>query len=132
MMLRRGGPAESPPAKELRRLTELHRVRMIGPIRQEILSGIRDSGRFARLVAYLSEFPDLHLEEQDYVEAARFYNACRARGIQGSHTDFLICAAAYRRELAIFTLDLDFERYSKIIPISFHEPPLFSADDESI
>lgn len=32
----------------------------------------------------------------------------------GSNTDFLICAAANRRQLAIFTLDKDFGRFYDI------------------
>jgi len=65
-------------------------------------------------------FPDAGTETDDYVMAARFYNLCRARGIQGSNTDFLICAAAVRRQAAIFTTDRDFDLYARHLPISLH------------
>lgn len=37
--------------------------------------------------------------------AAEFYNHCRNKGVQGSNTDFLICAVAARFKTPIFTTD---------------------------
>lgn len=45
----------------------------------------------------------------------------RSHGIQGSYTDFLICAVAEKHQMSIFTLDQDFENFSKHTPIRFHE-----------
>jgi hypothetical protein len=47
----------------------------------------------------------LTLELADYEEAADAFNRCRERGIQGSNTDFLICSAALRREIAVYAAD---------------------------
>ena len=55
--------------------------------------------------------------------AAEFFNRCRARGIQGSNTDFLICAAAVRRRLSIFTADEDFAAFAQVLPLRFHRRP---------
>jgi predicted nucleic acid-binding protein len=93
---------------------------MIGPIRQEILSGIREEGQFKELEVRLSAFPDIPLIAKDHVTAARFFNICRGKGVQGSNTDFLICAVAVRHRLAIFTTDKDFARYAKHLPIVLH------------
>lgn len=93
------------------------RVIMIGAIRQEILCGISDEARFEKLRDALEAFSDFELDENDYVNAARFYNKCRSKGIQGSMTDFLICAVAMRRNFSILTLDKDFELYSKHIDL---------------
>ena len=49
--------------------------------------------------------------------AAEFFNTCRSNGIQGSNTDFLLCAAATRRGYSIFTTDPDFENFRVHIPI---------------
>ena len=101
-------------------LTELIRnsqVVMIGPIRQEVLSGISDESKFMRLKDSLSGFPDSALQTIHFELAADFSNQCRRKGVQGSHTDFLICAVSVVEEAPIFTLDGDFEHYSKIIPI---------------
>lgn len=121
LALRRTGHPTSPTALELRRLISGHLVDIIGPIRQEVLSGIRDTAQFNRLEASLSAFPDIALDVEDYVTAAKFFNLCKSTGIQGSNTDFLICAAAVRRDLSIFTNDRDFTHFAKCLPIVLHE-----------
>lgn len=93
---------------------------VIGPIRQEILSGIPDEAQFRKLKAKLRAFEDLGITSDDYELAAEFYNACRKRGVQGSHIDFLICAVAARNQLPVFTLDEDFERYAQPLGISLY------------
>src|SRR5262245_51405008 len=82
-------------------LINQERAVLIGPVRQEVLSGLRESAQFERLRRILRAFPDLPIEEADYEEAAIFYNRCRTRGIQGSSTDFLICAVAARNRISI-------------------------------
>jgi predicted nucleic acid-binding protein len=106
---------------ELAELIGEGRARLLGPIRQEILSGIREESQFQRLREHLRAFPDEPLAPEDYEEAARFNNQCRRVGIVGSAIDFLICAAAMRRKWAIFTTDRDFGRYSKHLPIRLHK-----------
>ena len=98
-------------------LISAHSAQIFGPIRQEILSGVREDKQFEELNALLAAFPDLPVLSDDYVTAARFFNLCRRKGIQGSNTDFLICAVAVRLKLAIFTADKDFVEYAKILPI---------------
>ena len=95
-------------------------VELIGPIRQELLSGIREEANFELIRDRLRVFPDLEIVSTDYEEAASYYNRCRSKGIQGSSTDFLICAVAIRCELAIFTDDRDFYGYQKILPIKLY------------
>jgi predicted nucleic acid-binding protein len=94
---------------------------MIGPIRQEILSGIRIESQFKQLQKYLESFPDLPAKTEDYVVAAKYFNLCRSKGIQGSNTDFLICAIANRNKFPIFTTDNDFELFSKHLEIVLHK-----------
>lgn len=118
--LRRGRNAAGSYREEMSRLVNQGIVEIIGPIRQEILSGIRDSAKFAALKARLRSFPDLEIATGDYEEAAACYNRCRSTGIQGSFTDFVICAVAVRHELEIFTDNKDFLRYKKILPIRLY------------
>ena len=120
LALRRRSRAAGALVDELRALIEEGRVAIIGPIRQELLSGIRDGVTFARLRDHLRAFEDEPLEAADFERAAEHFNTCRARGIQGSNTDFLICAAAERRRLPILTTDADFTRYARVLPISLH------------
>ena len=120
LALRRKARLHAPPVQELRALVEQGRVAMIGPIRQELLSGIRTGDSFARLRDHLRPFADEPLETADFERAAEHFNVCRSRGIQGSNTDFLICAVAERRKLPILTTDGDFIRFAKILPITLH------------
>jgi predicted nucleic acid-binding protein len=122
LALRRGRAIASAPVDELRNLIADHRVEMMGAIRQELLSGIRDETQFKELERRLAAFPDLSILSEDYVTAARFFNRCRARGIQGSNTDFLICAVAVRLGLAIYTTDDDFVQFARYLPIMLHAP----------
>ncbi|MFH1629582.1 MAG: PIN domain-containing protein [Pseudomonadota bacterium] len=121
LALRRDKQEFSAPLKELRHMIDDHRVQMIGPIRQEILSSIRSESEFKKLQKHLESFPDLPVITEDYVNAAKYFNLCRSKGIQGSNTDFLICAIANRNKLSIFTTDKDFELFSKHIKIILHK-----------
>ena len=117
---RRGDDAAGSYREEMVKLVNLGLVEIIGPIRQEILSGIRDRSKFEMVRDRLRAFPDLEIGTGDYEEAAAYYNRCRSKGIQGSFTDFVICAVAVRQELAIFTDDKDFVGYGKVLPIRLY------------
>jgi len=119
--LRRNVTENKQIVKELSELIKDVRVQLIGPIRQEILSGIKSDKQFSELQEYLSAFLDLSIETADYEKAAEFYNICRRKGVQGSNTDFLLCAIAFHRNLEIFTIDNDFEKFQKFIPIKLYK-----------
>lgn len=89
------------------------RAVLIGAIRQELLSGIKTQTQFDTLKNRLMAFDDIALTLQDYELAAQSFNTCRANGVQGSNTDFLICAVAINHQLPVFTLDQDFELYKR-------------------
>jgi predicted nucleic acid-binding protein len=107
-------------AKKLQELIESLQVAIIGPIRQEILSGIADEKQFRMLKNKLGAFEDLLITTADYEKAAYFYSVCRVNGIQGSHIDFLICAVAANHKMPVFTLDIDFMRYAEYLPITVY------------
>lgn len=115
--LRRADGVENAYRRQMEKLVTQGVVEIIGPIRQELLSGVREHSQFERLRDRLRTFPDLAMTTEDYEEAATYYNRCRSQGIQGSSTDFLICAIAIRHDLAIFTDDRDFLGYKKVLPI---------------
>jgi predicted nucleic acid-binding protein len=119
LTLRRRAPDEVH-QKSLAALIAAHRVRIIGPIRQECLSGIADPNHYASVRDHLRQFLDLALERDDHELAASFFNTCRSIGIRGSHTDFVICAVADRLGLSVYTTDADFDRYALHIPIKRH------------
>ena len=115
-VLRKNSPDNDLKMK-VRDLISDSRVVMIGPIRQELLSGISDNTKFEVIRNKLSAFADIELQSGYFVQAAEFSNRCRVAGIQGSNTDFLICSVACSLNLLIFTRDNDFDQYVKHLPI---------------
>jgi len=122
LALRRQRPSRAAEALELAELIREGRAEILGPIRQELLSGVPDRRHYETLREALRPFADIPLASDDYEEAAGFVNLCRAKGVQGSNTDFLICAAAARRRLGILTTDADFMHFAKLLPIRLHAP----------
>ncbi len=120
LALRRRIMDSSQHAQDLIKLINNMQVQMIGPIRQEILSGIRVESQFVAVRDQLRAFPDLLLTSDHFEYAAELFNIVRAKGIQGSNTDFLICSVSLRHSLPIFTTDNDFILFAKHIPIKLH------------
>ena len=108
---------ESDTAHRLKELIYSYQVIMIGPVRQELLSGISNVDEFNKLKLKLEAYNDFPITTREYVTAAEFYNTCRKYGVQGSKIDFLICAAAVNNDMHIYTKDMDFDSFSKYLPI---------------
>ena len=106
---------------QLESLIRDQRALIIGPIRQEILSGYSDLRKYKKLKEKLSSFENTPIHDADYEFAAELCNHCRKKGVQGSHIDFLICAVAKRIDVSIFTTDKDFFNYQKAISIKLFE-----------
>ena len=106
---------------ELKKLILEYRVKIIGPIRQEVLSGISIREQFIDLKNKLSSFVDVPLVTEHYEFAAELSNECRSKGIQGSHVDFLICAVSKLEKLTIFTTDMDFDLYSTVVGLNLYK-----------
>ena len=122
MALRRSGASGGREVSELMELVKELRVQLIGPVRQEILSGIKSHAHFVKLRDHLRPFPDIELTAGDFESAAEFHNLCRSKGVQGSNTDLLICAVAVRRQMPIFTMDTDFTLFRQYLSIELHSP----------
>lgn len=105
-------PGERLLSTALQELIRDGRAELVGPVRQELLSGLRHETSFKKLRDQLRAFEEPRLDVADYEEAARIHNQCRSKGIAGSAVAFLICATASRRDWEIFTTDRDFTRYA--------------------
>ena len=116
--LRRHRPVDDPYCAEVAKLVRADSIQLLGPIRQELLSGAQPQERFSQLKEYLRFHPNLVTDEEDYENAAAYYNVCRGKGIQGTSTDLLICAVRYR--MRILTTDTDFVESAKCLPIALH------------
>jgi len=99
--------------------------------RTSTIQGIRDKStleseepkkQFDMLKLHLEAFADIELETKDYELAAEYFNAARKKGIQGSNTDFLICAISSRRKMPILTTDKDFANFQSIFHVNLHVP----------
>ena len=121
LALRRQKTANNAIINDLYSLIKDFRVQLIGPIRQELLSGIKSEKQFEKLKNYLRSFQDYAIRTNDFEQAAQFFNQCRIKGIQGSNIDFLICAIAFNNNWQIFTTDQDFLHFQQIIPIQLYK-----------
>lgn len=106
--------------EELRTLIQEGRTRMVGLVRQELLSGIRTEAQYEKLRKVLQAFPDEHIRTTDFQGAALGSNQCRSRGVSVSVVEALICEIARNRDWAVFTTDPDFARYGRVLPIKLH------------
>ena len=93
LAFRRKGDTEAKVAKEIINLIDENRAKIIGLIRQEVLSGYSDIQSYTKLRDKLRYFPN----------------------------DFLICAVSARLKMKIYTDDKDFRHYAKYLPVSLHE-----------
>jgi len=113
LALRRNTIIDAPHVRELAALTKEFRV---------ILSGVKSKKTYDLLKTNLGGFPDLMLKTEVFEEAALIYNINRKKGIQGSNTDFLLCAVSIMYEMPIFTADKNFLLFQKHSPIRLHSP----------
>ena len=118
----RRGTQPTPEAAVLAALIRKGRAELVGPVRQEVLSGIRNAAQFQRVRQNLRAFLDAPILTNDYEQAAEYFNTCRQRGIQGSHIDFLLCAVAIRKGFELYTDDADFSHYARYLPLTLHRP----------
>ena len=107
---------------ELAGLVNEGRARIIGIVRQELLSGVKSSAQYEKLRVTLRSFLDEPVNTTDYESAAKAGNECRSKGVAVSAIDMLLCAVALRRGWSIFTTDPDFKNYAKVLPIQLHSP----------
>jgi predicted nucleic acid-binding protein len=102
-------------------LAEEGRALLIGPVRQELLSGLREHSQFNRMLGILQPFQDADIRTSDYESAARMSNLCTSRGVANTSVDMLICAVAVASGVPILTTDRDFHRYVRVLPIQLFQ-----------
>ena len=106
----RMNPEEQRLASELRAAIQASNAAIIGPVRQEILSGIRDRAQFKKTQGLLEPFADEAMIPEDFVEAARLFNLCQDHGVHCGPVDILICAVAARLGYGILSNDTGLAR----------------------
>jgi predicted nucleic acid-binding protein len=113
-------PVEREVVLELAELIKEGRARIIGLVRQELLSGIRDAAQYERIRVLLQAFQDEPVATSDHEAAAQLNNRCRAKGVAVTAIDALLCAVALSRGWSILTTDPDFRNYASVLRIQLH------------
>jgi predicted nucleic acid-binding protein len=106
--------------RELQDIVNDARAQMIGPIRQELLSGVKSEKQFDALRQKLSVFDDEELTTEDYENAAIAANRCAVAGVATSSIDVLICAVALNRQWMVFTCDKSFVQFQRVLSFNLH------------
>ncbi len=114
--------AERGLVNELRGLVEEGRVEVLGLIRQELLTGVREEKAFEKLRSLLEPFEDFPITTADHETAARISNAARSKGVTISTIDALIAAVAANHHMPVFTTDKDFQHLAKVVEVPLHTP----------
>ena len=105
------------------------RVAMLGLIRQELLSGIKEKAQFDKVKAALDAYLDEPINTADHEYAACIYNECRIYGVEAGTVDILICALALRRGWEVLSGDGGLTRCLAIAK-KFHEKQKRTAEME--
>ena len=96
------------------------RIAMLCFLRQQLLSGIKETAQFDRVQAALDPYVDEPVNTTDHEYAARVYNACRNQGIEPGTVDILICAVAVLRGWEVLSSDVVLSRCLAVTK-EFHE-----------
>ncbi|MCB9497037.1 MAG: PIN domain-containing protein [Fibrobacteria bacterium] len=111
---RRNKPEDDRLRSNLEMLMRENRILIIGPIRQEILTGIKDHGKYLLLKEYLRAYEDQPITTETYELAAQIANECAKTGIAMSSIDATIVAVIVSEGYEIYTYDQDFLRYRNV------------------
>jgi predicted nucleic acid-binding protein len=111
----RMSPEDRRLVSELRDGIQASNAAIIGPVRQEVLSGIRDHAQFTKTQGLLEPFPDEELQSADFIESARLFNVCQDHGVVCGAVDILICAVAARLGYGILTNDSGLARCAEVL-----------------
>jgi predicted nucleic acid-binding protein len=103
-------PEEQRFKQELAQVIQDGRVVMIGMIRQELLSGIKEPSQYEKVKSALDAFLDEPIDTADHEYAARLYNECRSHGCEAGPVDMLICSVAVRRNWQVLSSDAALNR----------------------
>jgi predicted nucleic acid-binding protein len=114
--LRRKNSEDQKLRDNIEMLLKENRISLIGPIRQEILTRIRDHNKFLILKEYFEAFEDDQITTETYEKAAQIANDCLKRGIAISAVDATIVSVVVTNGFEIYTKDKDFMRYKTVVP----------------
>ena len=118
---RRNKPEDQKLRANLEMLMQENRISMIGPIRQEILTGIKEYNKFLVLKEYMQAFEDEPISTEMYEFGAKIANDCMRNGIAISTVDATIVSVIATHGFEIYTNDQDFMRYKTVIQFNQYQ-----------
>lgn len=124
------GPDEQKLKAELVQAIQNGRVAMLGLLRQELLSGIKEKVQFDKVKVALDPYLDEPINTGDQECVARVYNECRNHGVEAGTVDLLICAVAVRRGWEVLSGDGSLNRCPAVTRESHEKQPRTSAMEE--
>ncbi len=95
---------------ELDRLLANDEVFMVGPVLAELLQGTRSSSEFVFFASRLTQLPFLEAHQDTWVRAGELNYLLRQEGRMLALCDLVISALALEHDMAVFSLDNDFNR----------------------
>jgi hypothetical protein len=113
-------PAELKVYYEWERLVLEGEAALIGPIRQETVSGIASPREVAIVKQWLASVHEFPMPSDLFLLAADFFNTCRVAGVAPGAIDMMICAAGHLHGVSIFSTDPDFLLYARHLPFTLH------------
>lgn len=116
------GPRPGPAGDELRGLIErAEPVVLAGVVITEVLQGlVRDA---KKIEGYLAQWGILDpVGFATYVRAADLYRLARSHGLTLTTVDVLIAALSLDYGARLFSLDKDFVRLARIVPLEIYQP----------
>jgi predicted nucleic acid-binding protein len=90
---------------------------------QELLQGFHGPKAAGQIVKRFSLLPVIAPEIDDHIEAARWRDLCRRKGIQVGTIDALIAQLCIRHDLQLLARDDDFRHMAKHTPLSLLAGP---------
>jgi predicted nucleic acid-binding protein len=118
LAFRRDAPAAPEVAQLQRSLTGGDTVISTGVVLQELLQGFHGPKAADRIIERFSCLPIIQPEMEDHIEAARWRNHCRRKGVQVGTIDVLIAQLCIRYDLLLLARDDDFQHMAKHTPLS--------------
>ncbi len=108
-LLRSGDP-------DLRRTLVDHGAAICGVNLAEVLHGAKSEKDLDRLVASLSQFPQIRISEELWIDVGRHLSALRRAGVTVPFSDAVIAAVAIASDLELWATDAHFPLIQNVLP----------------
>lgn len=99
------------------------KISMADVILLEVIQGIRDDSKYEKVKHHLLIFTLFTYNHLGiYIQASDIYRTCRKKGITIQSTiDTIIASICMQNNLELFTLDQDFHKIAKVVPLKLYK-----------